>query len=148
MNGRTPGKTFGQELIETLEEAILALRSGAELRTTRVFTLPEPPKFDGGRLVALRERLQMSQYGFADYLNVSVKAVQSWEQGVRRPNGAALRLLQVIEDPAVFSQMIPRDLQPGAAGKATKRRPKGAAGEALRVAERRSSYRRNRTARK
>ncbi len=32
---------------------------------------------------------------FARYLNVSVKTVQSWEQGIGKPSGAALKLLTI-----------------------------------------------------
>jgi putative transcriptional regulator len=39
----------------------------------------------------------MSQGVFARTLNVSVKTVQSWEQGERKPSQAALRLLQLLD---------------------------------------------------
>ena len=38
----------------------------------------------------------MSQAVFAAVVNVSVKTVQSWEQGVREPSDAALRMLQLM----------------------------------------------------
>ncbi|MCC6154411.1 MAG: hypothetical protein IT367_11665 [Candidatus Hydrogenedentes bacterium] len=38
----------------------------------------------------------MSQTVFAAPLNVSKKTVQSWEQGIRSPSDASLRLLQII----------------------------------------------------
>jgi putative transcriptional regulator len=34
---------------------------------------------------------------FARLLNVSVKTVQGWEQGVREPSEAALKLLSIAE---------------------------------------------------
>ena len=43
----------------------------------------------------IRRRLHASQGRFADFLNVSQKAVQSWEQGSRKPRSAALRLLSI-----------------------------------------------------
>ena len=46
---------------------------------------------------ALREREHLSQPVFARYLNVSRTLVSDWERGVKRPGGAALRLLTVIE---------------------------------------------------
>jgi DNA-binding transcriptional regulator YiaG len=39
----------------------------------------------------------VSQAGFARIINVSVNAVESWEQGVRRPREATLKLLAVAE---------------------------------------------------
>jgi transcriptional regulator with XRE-family HTH domain len=44
---------------------------------------------------ALRARLRLSQSVFARALNVSPETIRAWEQGKRRPDGAALRLLQV-----------------------------------------------------
>ena len=45
----------------------------------------------------LREHLKVSQLVFARCLNVSTKLVQAWEGGERRPDGAALRLLRIVE---------------------------------------------------
>jgi len=46
---------------------------------------------------ALREREHVSQPVFARYLNVSKNLVSDWERGKRKPGGAALRLLSVIQ---------------------------------------------------
>jgi DNA-binding transcriptional regulator YiaG len=40
-------------------------------------------------------RLNLSQAVFAGVLNVSVKTVQAWEQGLRQPSDAALKLLTI-----------------------------------------------------
>ena len=64
-----------------------------DLRTT---LLPKPPTpMKAGDIVALRQRLECSQAVFANVLNISVKTVQSWEQGVGQPSGAALKLLAI-----------------------------------------------------
>ncbi len=47
------------------------------------------------REIRLREHL--SQPVFARYLNVSKNLVSDWERGVKKPGGAALRLLTVIQ---------------------------------------------------
>jgi putative transcriptional regulator len=39
----------------------------------------------------------VSQPIFARYLNTSESTVQKWENGAKRPNGMALRLLQVVK---------------------------------------------------
>ena len=52
---------------------------------------------DGERVRWLRRRLDVSQREFADMLNVSVGTVRSWEQGLRSPDGASLRLLDIAE---------------------------------------------------
>lgn len=46
---------------------------------------------------ALRDKLRLSQDKFASAFGVSAKTVRKWEQGLRRPTGAARVLLKVIE---------------------------------------------------
>jgi DNA-binding transcriptional regulator YiaG len=50
-----------------------------------------------GRLVAMRERLGLSQKEFAVLVGVSVKTLQNWEQRRRQPTGPAEVLLRVVE---------------------------------------------------
>lgn len=45
---------------------------------------------------ALREREQVSQPVFAQYLNVRKDAVSKWERGEKRPNGPSLKLLNLV----------------------------------------------------
>lgn len=81
---------FKQSLQEALDHAHGA-RSGF-----RITTLPRPPKqMSKTQISALRRRMKCSQAVFARYLNVSVKTVQSWEQGLGKPSGAALKLLTI-----------------------------------------------------
>ncbi len=62
----------------------------------RVSQLPPPPKpLSPGQIRAIRQSFNVSQAGFARIINVSVNAVESWEQGVRRPREATLKLLSV-----------------------------------------------------
>lgn len=64
-----------------------------DLRTT---VLVKPPiQMKKAEIVNLREKLNVSQAVFANYLNISVKTVQAWEQGIGRPSGAALKLLTI-----------------------------------------------------
>jgi putative transcriptional regulator len=106
MNTKSKRKPLGQRLIASMEAGLEALRTGQELPSTFVATPPDPPAFDPKSCVALRRHSGMSQSGFARLLNVSVKAVESWEQGVRQPNGAALRLLQFMARPSLFLGMV------------------------------------------
>jgi putative transcriptional regulator len=64
-----------------------------DLRVSRVPSAPKPMKPDEIRRI--RTRLHASQAVFARFLCVSPKAVQSWEQGLRRPQSSALRLLEI-----------------------------------------------------
>ena len=62
----------------------------------RVAVLPSPPKAVSPKEIRrIRRRLNASQAVFAQYLNVSANAVRSWEQGTRKPQQAALKLLVI-----------------------------------------------------
>jgi putative transcriptional regulator len=83
-----------QSLTEVLEH-VEGKRN--DLRTTTV-ALPAPPKsYSKTQIVAIRLTLNYSQSAFAYLLNVSPKTVQAWEQGLRSPSDAALKLLAIAE---------------------------------------------------
>ena len=46
----------------------------------------------------IRENLNLSQNQFAALVHVSVKTLRNWEQGIRRPGGAATALLTAIRN--------------------------------------------------
>ena len=46
---------------------------------------------------ALRERLGLTQNQFSGMIGVSIKTLQNWEQGWRKPEGPAKALLRVVE---------------------------------------------------
>ena len=61
-----------------------------------------------GQLLAIsaRQAVNLTQKEFARLLNVSINAVQDWEQGRRSPRGAAKTLLRVAhEHPEVLEQI-------------------------------------------
>ena len=62
----------------------------------RIIELPSPPKqVAPAEIRRIRRSLKASQTVFAVYLNVGPNAVRSWEQGTRRPQHAALKLLAI-----------------------------------------------------
>src|SRR3954469_2550170 len=82
-----------------------------DLRTT-TRSLPRPPReMSSKEITGIRTRLNVSQGVFARALNISPKTVQSWEQGIGRPNGASLKLLSIAErDPSIlFDEPPPRE---------------------------------------
>lgn len=85
-------------LYDGLREALSDARDyerGGKL-DLRVTEIPAPPKpIDPEEIRRIRESLHASQIVFAQFLCVSTKAVQSWEQGLRRPQNTALRLLEI-----------------------------------------------------
>jgi putative transcriptional regulator len=91
MTKRKKSRVF-QQLRESLEAA-LAYERGFKV-DLRVTEIPARPKhLSPGEIRRIRFELKASQALFASLLNVSPKAVQSWEQGLRRPRSAALKLL-------------------------------------------------------
>jgi len=46
---------------------------------------------------SIREREHVSQTVFANYLNVTASLVSKWERGEKRPSGASLKLLSLVE---------------------------------------------------
>lgn len=49
----------------------------------------------------LRDREHISQSILASYLNMSVSTIVQWERGAKKPSGAALKLLNLIQDKGI-----------------------------------------------
>ena len=97
---------------DTPEEVARELNISAELaleaKAKFGFPFPEPRSVivtpseyretgTQGRIKALRKRLGLSQADFAASLGVARNTVSLWEQGRRKPDGAAAKLLQIVE---------------------------------------------------
>ncbi len=76
-----------QELLASVREGGRILRG--ESAPSRAFALEEPD------VAAIRARFGLSQERFAALLGISVRTLQNWEQGRRRPHGPARVLLRV-----------------------------------------------------
>ena len=120
MNGRQRQQSVFGQIKAGLEDSIAYSRGEITLVTTE--PPPPPPELSRAEIAALRKRLKMSQAFFAAVLNVSAKAVQSWEQGIRRPSDAALRMLQVIERQPSVVRVIAAAGAAGARRSATRSR--------------------------
>ena len=85
------------EALETMRDLeTVGAMSKRTLRDFEALAVP-PPDYNAEGIRLLRERLRVSQAVFAAYLNASLSTVQKWETGEKRPSGAALRLLSVID---------------------------------------------------
>ncbi|GAK50948.1 Xre family DNA-binding protein [Candidatus Moduliflexus flocculans] len=79
---------------ETFEELLLSVKEGGailrgELPASRTFTV-------GSQDVQnIRKQYGLSQDAFARLLGISVSTLRNWEQGRRKPEGAARVLLRV-----------------------------------------------------
>ena len=56
----------------------------------RKFTIDVPKD-----IKALRSNLNLSQSAFAAFLNINVRTLQGWEQGLKKPKGPAISLLRI-----------------------------------------------------
>jgi putative transcriptional regulator len=89
----------GADLISAASEGLEALRSKnlGNLRTTTL-DLPKPaPKLAAQDIRKIRMRLGASQAVFARLLNIPTRTAIAWENGERRPSGAALKLLHIAQ---------------------------------------------------
>ena len=91
-------RDIGQEMLEGIRE-IKAHKAGEEILRTHTLKEPAPPQ-------AIRAKLQLSQSAFAGLMGVSLRTVQDWEQGRRKPSGPAVALLRIAEQkPEIFKQL-------------------------------------------
>jgi putative transcriptional regulator len=81
-------KELFEELLESVKQAV-AIERG-EMKPSRSFTVKRR-----NEVTAARARLGLSQNKFAALLGVSPATLKNWEQGRRRPTGAARVLLRV-----------------------------------------------------
>ena len=91
---RDAKRNIGEELLQAIRE-VKGDRQGASY------------KVESNEIVAARLKAGLSQAQFAAALNISPRTLQQWEQGRRRPSGAAETLLKVVaRHPEVLREII------------------------------------------
>lgn len=91
---RDAKRNIGEELLQAIRD-VKAGRHGAEY------------KIEANEIVAIRLKTGLSQAQFAAALRISPRTLQQWEQGRRRPSGAAETLLQIIaRHPEVLREVM------------------------------------------
>lgn len=111
LQARDAGRNLGAELLRAVEELA---KSPKAARKTTYETLPDgrvrrcvwssqgaltsQEVLDGPQwqLLAARSRSGLSQSQFARATGVSLRTLQEWEQGRKRPSGAAQSLLKLV----------------------------------------------------
>jgi putative transcriptional regulator len=84
---------FQNDLLESVRQ----MKRGEAARVTHVKLSPTSE---------VRAKVGMSQSGFAKLLGVSVRTLQEWEQGRRKPSGAAQTLLTIaLKHPEVLREL-------------------------------------------
>lgn len=91
-----------EKLVKGLENFADALESGEDItkRFTckKIFLDLEPIKYDSEKVKRTREILGASQAIFAQFLGVSTRTVQAWEQGENSPSPLACRFMDEIRN--------------------------------------------------
>jgi len=97
MNGKSISEVV-HESISDLHE--IGLVDEMTMRKFDAQCLPEVKQYTAAQIKAIRQANKLSQAVFARYLNTSVETVKKWEAKgatAKRPNGAALKLLSIVD---------------------------------------------------
>ncbi|GJM06749.1 MAG: transcriptional regulator [marine bacterium B5-7] len=84
-----------QEMLNDLQQA--GLVDMTTMREFNALSLSETHELSPTRIKKIRRGAGVSQAVFAKIINVSVAAIKQWERGERKPSGAALKLLNLVE---------------------------------------------------
>ena len=88
-------RNIGLEILDGLNEITEFKKGDGSLRTSEL-SEPSEPKL-------IRAKLNLTQSAFAGLLGVSIRTLQDWEQGRRKPQGPAIALLRIAEQrPEIF----------------------------------------------
>ena len=91
---RDAKRNIGEELLQAVRD----IKTG---KVGRVSTLEVSP------LAMARLKIGLSQSEFAKMLGVSLRTLQEWEQGRRKPSGAAKSLITIaIKKPEVIKELL------------------------------------------
>jgi putative transcriptional regulator len=98
----TAKRKFKSDAFEAIHSSASALfKVGAiDKATMRDFDetcLALTPTIAPAEIKRLREANKVSQPVFARYLNTSESTVEKWETGAKKPSGAALKLLSIVQ---------------------------------------------------
>ena len=95
-------KKYRSEAMASIHETMEALHKVGAIgkQTMRRFDdacLTPVQALSPKQIKAIRERADVSQTVFANYLNVTPNLVSKWERGEKRPSGPALKLLSLVD---------------------------------------------------
>jgi len=92
-------RNIGMEILEGIQD-IKAHKVGVKVLHTHSLKEPAAPQ-------VIRSKLNLSQEAFAGLMGVSLRTIQDWEQGRRKPSGPAEALLRIAEQkPEVFTEIM------------------------------------------
>jgi putative transcriptional regulator len=88
------GKTIMEVVMEAAYDAKV---DPVTMRKLEDLVLPEVQAFTPDEIRRLRESTRLSRDVWAKILNVGVTTAQKWENGETHPDGAALKLLNLVQ---------------------------------------------------
>lgn len=97
---------YQSDIAKTVHQTIADLYEGGfvDKQTMREFDqacLTPIRPLSAEEIRQVRENEQISQTVFAHYLNVSKNLLSDWERGVKKPSGAALKLLTLVKNKGI-----------------------------------------------
>ena len=92
-----------EDLKKSLEEAIAYKQGKLKNVKTHKWEVIPLPEFDATTIKAIRLNAQMTQAIFAACIGVTKKAVEAWESGRTRPDGAARRTLGLMQKSSSYA---------------------------------------------
>jgi putative transcriptional regulator len=89
-------------ILESIHKSVKSMHGhglvdAVTLREFDKLCLPRIKTYTPEQIKKIRERNKSSQAVFAYYLNISPSTIQKWEQGEKKPGGAALKLLNIVD---------------------------------------------------
>ena len=101
-------RSIGNEVIQSMEDAIDYMQGKKKRSITHKVVIPE--SID---VTAIRKKLNLSRSSFANCFGFSARTVQHWEQGDRRPQGAARILLVLLQrEPETIERILRLEEKP------------------------------------
>jgi putative transcriptional regulator len=92
------GKTIMEIILEAANDAKV---DKVTMDKLEMLALPEVRELTPAQIRQLRERSNLSRSVWAKILNVGVTTAQKWESGTTHPDGAALKLLNLVQERGV-----------------------------------------------
>lgn len=95
-------RNIGNEIIQSMEDAVEYMRGKKTRAVTHKVKIP-----DNINVKSIRKSLKLTRLAFADRYGFSSRTLQHWEQGDRRPQGAARILLVLLQrEPEIIEKIL------------------------------------------
>lgn len=91
-------KSISDSITNTISDLNkIGLVNDITMRNIKNLCIPEVGDYSPEKIISIRKKLNLSQAALASIFNISPSTVQKWEQGNKRPIGAAKKLLDIID---------------------------------------------------